>query len=1256
MADNSKNPSWLRYANGGAKRNLPINSNLLNAMGFLEGMGIQMEVFSGGQVTKEEAKQGKGRRTGSIRHDHGAAADVRFYQNGRKLDWGNEADVPVFQDIVRQARARGVTGFGAGVDYMEQGSMHIGYGAPGVWGKGGAGENAAGWLRDAFNGVKTADIKPPTRLTFSNPGADQPQSKYTIGDTGNSVNVMDTTQPMLPTTMADERAAAQAREDAVGDVSLWQGVKDAVNTDWSLSAIWQERPEMKPDENFRLDKKLTEELTKGIPDQYWDRFSDAQSLPHAEGMRKSLLNQLEAEKRLASLGWGGVGLRVAAGVTDPLAWAAAAGISVATMGTGAPAAVAARFGKVGQVALAAAEGGAGAAVSEGIIYANKATAEEADLWWGIGTGMLLGGAFGALSKNPATLVEAQQMQKIGRDMQAGTALSSGGSTAGAAQINPREPLRLDTADIVRDAERPDVFHAGGARYDSAYSMKSSENDLTAMIGNVLVEDGARNKSGVTPIGASEVQALLHQRVEARWASSNQANWKQFHDRNPEATRDDFHQQVTAFARDREFAVEYDPAVKAQGAVLRDLLGSYAEQAANPGLIDGRTLRPVRGFEGLTKNDHYVPRIFDLGSIQAHLSEFGHKTLSTLVSRGIREVNDQITEEAADKFARNYIKKLHSLSAGELQQMSRAFSGEDLDALKANLLTDTDLSEVDIDAIVGHLKPGKGDGASRHGKSRAFYNENFGMMLAYSDGKNTGSKFVRISDLFVNDADTLMRAYSRQMSGRIAMARMEIKNPKWQPGDLADEYFVKGITSDGEWGTLMDKVRDVGDQKGIQGKTKADIERMSWAYNTIVGKPSWNEGSNWSQFLRMTRDYNFVRVMGQVGFAQLSESMNLVSQLGLKATFTNVPSFRAFWRNAKTGQLDDALAREWEELTGGGADWARHATHRREDVFDNPLDTMSNPIVDKIDTGLHYGKRAVSAMSGMAPVNTALQRMTGRAIMNKFAHLANGKTTMNPRRLEALGLDAGKAEAVSEAIRKHATFDNGKLKSLNVNKWDDVDAAASFQFAAFRLGRSIIQENDIGQMAMWMSAPLARTFLQFRSFVLAAYTKQTLQGLNFRDTTTAAAFLTTTFAASMAYMMRTYAGSIGRSDREEYLEKRLSLERIAAAGVQNSSWASVMPMAVDSVLLSPLRGAPVFDARNTELGSDAFLGNPSADLLKTGLDGLGVAGKLAHGGRFSQGDARTLARVLPFQNLNGIAQLTSAFIRPLPEWSRDPRRR
>ncbi|AAK86989.1 hypothetical protein EN41_17600 [Agrobacterium tumefaciens] len=78
--------------------------------------------------------------------------------------------------------------------------------------------------------------------------------------------------------------------------------------------------------------------------------------------------------------------------------------------------------------------------------------------------------------------------------------------------------------------------------------------------------------------------------------------------------------------------------------------------------------------------------------------------------------------------------------------------------------------------------------------------------------------------------------------------------------------------------------------------------------------------------------------------------------------------------------------------------------------------------------------------------------------------------------------------------------------------------------------------------------------------------------------------------------------------------------------------------------------PIATAAATELGSDAIFGNPSADLASSGIKALSVFGQQAHGKRFSQADARNLARILPFQNLNGISQLLSTMISPLPEWS------
>lgn len=145
---------WLKYSNSGATRNDPLDPKLVNAMSFLSDMGITMDVISGGQ---EAAGEG-GARTGSTRHDHGMAADVDFYKDGRKLDWNNPNDMPILTQIVQRAKTNGVTGIGAGDDYMGAGRFHVGFGNPGVWGAGGKGANAPDWLTAAYNGAPGGDV------------------------------------------------------------------------------------------------------------------------------------------------------------------------------------------------------------------------------------------------------------------------------------------------------------------------------------------------------------------------------------------------------------------------------------------------------------------------------------------------------------------------------------------------------------------------------------------------------------------------------------------------------------------------------------------------------------------------------------------------------------------------------------------------------------------------------------------------------------------------------------------------------------------------------------------------------------------------------------------------------------------------------------------------------------------------------------------------------------------------------------------
>lgn len=161
---------YIRYANQGATRNLPLSEDLIKRLAYLESMGIQAEVFSGGQPGIDEG----GKRTGSVRHDHGEAADVRFYKDGRMLNWANPEDRPLFEEIVRTGKQQGITGFGAGPGYMGEGSMHVGMGNPAVWGKGGKSENAPEWLKNAYYGAPSPTANDPVAEVVA---AADPQAK-----------------------------------------------------------------------------------------------------------------------------------------------------------------------------------------------------------------------------------------------------------------------------------------------------------------------------------------------------------------------------------------------------------------------------------------------------------------------------------------------------------------------------------------------------------------------------------------------------------------------------------------------------------------------------------------------------------------------------------------------------------------------------------------------------------------------------------------------------------------------------------------------------------------------------------------------------------------------------------------------------------------------------------------------------------------------------------------------------------------------
>lgn len=171
-------PYDLIYGNAGI-RNKPLSEEVARAyeQAALAAKIDAIRVMSGGQDSSGS------NRTGSHRHDDGGAGDIQLLRGGRALDFTNPDDLPYFKNFVSAAKGAGLTGFGAGSDYMGNQTIHAGGGSPVVWGAGGKSANAPEWLRQAYgttlasNPVTTASALDPAASTEFPPAPPPPESK-----------------------------------------------------------------------------------------------------------------------------------------------------------------------------------------------------------------------------------------------------------------------------------------------------------------------------------------------------------------------------------------------------------------------------------------------------------------------------------------------------------------------------------------------------------------------------------------------------------------------------------------------------------------------------------------------------------------------------------------------------------------------------------------------------------------------------------------------------------------------------------------------------------------------------------------------------------------------------------------------------------------------------------------------------------------------------------------------------------------------
>ena len=754
-------------------------------------------------------------------------------------------------------------------------------------------------------------------------------------------------QPPSPYTTPEITTAEKARAEQA--FSLTQGAWEALKQESTIRWAFENAGKGPPDPNFVVTADLLKERAPQVKPEHFGYLRDAHSLDDFDDRMARLKRDLEVDAKLDAMGAKSIGLRIVGSILDPGGWL----LSAAT----GPLANAVKLGRLGRPVAAALNGAAGNMLAEIPMAANKPSWERDQLLYAAAGGALFGSVFGRSAfDNPAIAKDVADLHKAGSGIMREIEQRYGpelGDSAGAMR-NPTnvEPVRGDVSDFLHknfvDSDVAEKGALSSLRFDVTGRLKASENPLARALGNLLGEEtvGQADKAKATFRAITEDQQMLQRRYDTVWGSAYKSAWDDFRSRsglgwaagmNGEETK--FRQSVTAAMRNVDPTQEFDPAVQALAGTWRELNRQWLTIAkGDHRSLDGTIRNPMRGFEHVDPSEHYVPRIVHWDRFRNTQNEFGTRNMETLIEGAIRGRNPDLDPDIAAKIAKGYVKRLSQVDAGQELSASRMFSGQDVEGMRGHLREAGLLDDEIEKALFEATAKDQSKAAIARGKPRTLLDENFSMEL---QGKG-GTREVRIAELFHDDAMLLVGLYNRQMSGAAAMSRLRVENPNWRPGegDLHARYLIDGVHGRGDWDTLMAKVRAVASDPSANPKARetveADVRRLQFMFDGITGTPSAFDRTKGATYLRMFRDYNFIRVMGQVGFAQVAEVGMITGGVGLKTAISSVPSLRSFFRAARTGALreEDAKALEW--ISTGGTDYIRGIGHAATDDFGSPI--------------------------------------------------------------------------------------------------------------------------------------------------------------------------------------------------------------------------------------------------------------------------------------------------------------------------------
>lgn len=626
----------------------------------------------------------------------------------------------------------------------------------------------------------------------------------------------------------------------------------------------------------------------------------------------------------------------------------------------------------------------------------------------------------------------------------------------------------------------------------------------------------------------------------------------------------------------------------------------------------------KGFERVDPESGYFPQKWVGGKIQKLINSSGgaltKKSIIDAITEAYRAQHVTMKAKDAEIWASALVNRairsedgLTTNLVSVLQSDGRAMLE---DTLKAN-----GISQKESDRLIKGLT-GTMESAGAPGQTKRRIDVD--MRFVASNG-------VKMIDLIDTDINKIVGQRARRTAGQGALARKGILSKQdWD--DMVEaglkEQTARGPSA-GTGTNLLEKADDLLNKD--RPLTKEDMDDL---YTYFSGAPL---GGGISPIYSRMRKLTNLALLNQLGLTQMAEFGATAGAVGWKRFLEHAGE--AF--SARLSKQDSELVQELQHM---------NIFVPEEKMFRDDLTfeyEKANPnaseFMQRFDNILNKGQRAQGFISGFYEVRKIQQRIALTSATSKlFEGFKNAAEQFSPDRLRDIGLDP----KITARLQKYANdgtveYVDGKLKKLNLDKWDAADIE-DFTLAMNRSTNQLVQKAMAGESSvLFHKDGVASLFFHLKSFPLLAMEKQGARNLMMADQTALSTFISGLVTASAAYAARQVING---------KDENLTASGIAKGALGLSNMTGWIPMWTDPI--AGFLGLDSMQMGGGKYGSNSIIALPAAfttlDRVAQVPESLASIPLAAVGlDKFTNGDIRVLQSLPLVGNAYGISYMLNA---------------